>query len=100
MDLTELAVLIRTERKRAGLSMQSLAELAGVDRTTLSRLENQRLPELGYAKLERILAVLGLEFSVRPTGALPTLNDLKRDREQGDGWVACIGLLGGFPERL
>ncbi len=66
MDLTELAVLIRTERKRAGLSMQSLAELAGVDRTTLSRLENQRLPELGYAKLERILAVLGLEFAVRP----------------------------------
>ena len=84
MDLAELAVLIRTERKRAGLSMQSLAELAGVDRTTLSRLENQRLPELGYAKLERILAVLGLEFSVRPAGALPTLNDLKRVREQGD----------------
>jgi len=79
-----ISVLIRTERKRAGLSMQSLAELAGVDRTTLSRLENQRLPELGYAKLERILAVLGLEFAVRPAGALPTLNDLKRDRGQGD----------------
>ncbi|MEP3590478.1 MAG: helix-turn-helix transcriptional regulator [Marinobacter sp.] len=84
MTLLDLGPYIREERKRAGLSMQALAEMAGVDRTTLSKLENQRLPEMGYAKLERLLAALNLEFSVRPIGGLPTLKDLQRERAGGD----------------
>ena len=83
MTLLELGPFIRKERKRAGLSMQALSDLAGVDRTTLSKLENQHLPEMGYAKLERVFAVLGLEFSVRVMGGLPTLKDLQRDNERG-----------------
>lgn len=31
----------------------ALADMAGVDRTLLSRLENQHLAEMGYAKLQR-----------------------------------------------
>ncbi|MBR9870845.1 MAG: helix-turn-helix transcriptional regulator [Gammaproteobacteria bacterium] len=84
MTLLDLGPYIREERKRAGLSMQALAEMAGVDRTTLSKLENQRLPEMGYAKLERLLAALNLEFSIRPVGGLPTLKDLQRERLGGD----------------
>lgn len=79
MKLQELGDFIRTERKRAGLSLQSLAQLAGVDRTLLSKLENQRLPEMGYTKLERVLGVLNLELTVRPSDGLPTLRDLQRD---------------------
>ena len=80
MQLSDLGQLIRKKRKEADLSMQALADQAGVDRTLLSRLENQRLPEMGYAKLERVLAVLGLELRVQPVDRLPTLNDLQRQR--------------------
>ena len=82
MDLQELGALVREERKRAGLSTQVLADRAGVDRTTLSKLENQRLSELGFAKLSRLLGVLELTFSVQPASGLPTLNDLRREQRR------------------
>lgn len=82
MLLSDLGLLIRKERKAAGLSIQSLAEVAGVDRTTLSKLENQRLPEMGYAKLERVLAVLGFELTALKAQGLPTLNDLQRQNRE------------------
>lgn len=78
MNLQDLGVFICTERKRQNLTIQRLAEQAGVDRTLLSKLENQRLPEMGFAKLERILAVLGSELMPKSSGGLPTLNDLKK----------------------
>lgn len=79
MNLLDLSETIRSERKRRGLTIQSLAQLAHVDRTLISKLENKKLPELGYAKVVRLLAILGLELSVRPTGGLPTLDDLQRE---------------------
>jgi transcriptional regulator with XRE-family HTH domain len=84
VTLQELGPLIRTHRLQAGLSIQVVAARAGVDRTLLSRLENQRLPEMGYAKLQRVLAVLELEFAVRPAGGLPTLTDLQRAASRGE----------------
>lgn len=78
MNIQDVGVFIRTERKRQNLTIQRLAEQAGVDRTLLSKLENQRLPEMGFAKLERILSVLGSELMLMSSGGLPTLNDLKK----------------------
>jgi transcriptional regulator with XRE-family HTH domain len=79
MNLQDLGETVKTERKRRGLTAQTLAQLANVDRTLISKLENKKLPELGYAKVSRILAILGLELSIRPEGGLPTLNDLQRE---------------------
>lgn len=79
MNLQDMSEIIRTERKRRGLTAQTLAQLANVDRTLISKLENKKLPELGYAKVSRILAILGLELSVRPERGLPTLDDLQRE---------------------
>ncbi|WP_151704233.1 helix-turn-helix domain-containing protein [Nitrincola alkalilacustris] len=79
MDLFDLGVCVRQVRRRKGYSMQALADMAGVDRSTLSKLENQRLPELGYGKVVRLLAVLELELIVRPASPLPTLPELLRD---------------------
>ncbi|WP_409525549.1 helix-turn-helix domain-containing protein [Nitrincola sp. MINF-07-Sa-05] len=79
MDLFDLGVCVRQTRRRKGYSMQALADMAGVDRSTLSKLENQRLPELGYGKVVRLLAVLELELVVRPASPLPTLPELLRD---------------------
>ena len=78
MNLLDLSETIRSEHKRRRLTIQSLAQLANVDRTLISKLENKKLPDLGYAKVVRLLAILGLELSVRPTGGLPTLDDLQR----------------------
>ncbi len=82
MLLSDLGLFIRKERKAAGLTIQRLSELAGVDRTILSKLENERLPEMGYAKLERVLSILGFELTARPTPSLPTLNDLQRQNRE------------------
>lgn len=79
MDLFDLGVCVRQARRRKGYSMQTLADMAGVDRSTLSKLENQHLPELGYGKVVRLLAALELELVVRPASPLPTLPELLRD---------------------
>ena len=39
----------------------------------------QTAGELGYAKLSRILAVLGLEFALREASPRPTLDDLMEE---------------------
>ena len=45
--LKSMALVLRTSRFRAGLSQEALADLAGVDRTVVSRIESaQRLPSL------------------------------------------------------
>jgi transcriptional regulator with XRE-family HTH domain len=49
-----LGAAIRHYRQRAGLTQAELAELAGLDRTYLSRLENG----LETEQLRRLLAVL------------------------------------------
>ena len=83
MLLSDLGLLIRKKRKQAGLSIQTLAEQSNVHRTMLSKLENQRLPEMGYANLERVLAVLELELTTKTT-VLPTLNDLVRMNREAE----------------
>lgn len=82
MHLAEIGDLIRSERKRAGFTIQRLSELAGIDRTLLSRLENKRLPEIGYTKIERVLEVLGLQLVVQASSGLPTLRDLQRQAQE------------------
>lgn len=68
-DWTKLGSTIRAERKRAGLSQQALADLAGTSRSWLARLES------GHRKAEletimRLLRALDLGLVLRrPTGA-------------------------------
>lgn len=82
MRLDEMSDLIRSERKNAGFTIQRLSELAGVDRTLLSRLENKRLSEIGYTKIERVLEVLGLQLVAQASTGLPTLRDLQRQAQE------------------
>lgn len=69
-----------------GLSQTALAGKAGLGRSTLEALENARLGELGYAKVARILAVLGLELKLQEAGShRPTLEELlDEDRHDQD----------------
>lgn len=78
MELDEVANQIRAARLQKKLSAGRLAEAAGIDPSLLSRLENHRLAEMGYAKLARLLDQVGLEFAIVPKSPLPTLLDMRR----------------------
>ena len=66
MMLQKIATLVRKERLALGLSQAQLAELADLSRATVIELEAGRLTELGIAKLEKLLAVLGLSLEATP----------------------------------
>ena len=83
MDLASIASEIAGRRKNLKLSQAALARKAGISRATLDALENGRAGELGFSKLTRLLAALGLELkleAVKPHR--PTLDELlQEDRD-------------------
>ncbi len=88
LPLSSLAEQIAAKRKALGLTQTALAETAKVSRSTIDALENGRIGELGYTKINNILAALGLELSLREfTTRRPTLDDLmaeEHEEEQDD----------------
>lgn len=82
-DLTQIGKGIVSARKQSGLTQLQLATKAGVSRPTIALLENGRATEIGYSKLARILAVLGLEFRLQPIAPQrPTLEDLLKEESE------------------
>lgn len=82
-DLAEIGRRTASTRKQAGLTQFELAKRAGVSRPTIDLLENGRATEIGYSKLTRILAVLGLEFRLQPVSPQrPTLEDLLKEESE------------------
>lgn len=83
LDLAEIGQRITSARRQNGLTQLELARKAGVSRPTLDLLENRRATEIGYSKLARILAVLGLEFRLQPVSPhRPTLEDLLKEEPE------------------
>ena len=83
--LVDIAEEIAKRRKTAGLSQIELAKRALVSRSTLESLENGRIGELGYAKINRILMALGLEFKMQEMNlSRPTLDELMIENERED----------------
>ncbi len=81
--LDDLGKRIAAARKVAKSSQSELARKAGVSRATIDLLENGRAHEIGYSKLSRILAAVGLELRLQAmTPERPTLDDLLK--ESGD----------------
>jgi transcriptional regulator with XRE-family HTH domain len=68
---------IREVRKRRNLSQEQLAKALGMSRTTIGQIENGTVQEVGVRKLIRLLEFLELELRVRPSGAPPTLEELR-----------------------
>jgi len=86
LTLPTLGEGLAARRRTLGLSQLALARKAGVGRSTLEALENARIGELGFAKVTRILAALGLELKLQEAGSnRPTLEDLlEEDRHAQD----------------
>jgi transcriptional regulator with XRE-family HTH domain len=80
LDLSSVGGQIAERRKALKLSQSSLARQAGVSRATLDALENGRAGELGFAKIARLLAALGLELKLAAGGSQrPTLDELMQE---------------------
>ena len=75
--LFEIGQEIAASRRRHGFRQVDLAARAGLSRATIDALENGRASDIGFSKLNRLLAVLGMELAMRPaTGNRPTLDQL------------------------
>lgn len=76
-DLLSLGAEIARRRKKLNLSQTALARNAGVSRATLDALENGRAGEMGYSRLTRLLAAVGLELKLQAARSQrPTLDEL------------------------
>ena len=80
LDLFSIGGKIAERRKTLRLSQAALARKAGVSRATLDALENGRAGELGFSKVTRLLAALGLELSLQTASTQrPTLDELMQE---------------------
>lgn len=78
--LFEIGDNIRKERKLRKLSQEKMAKDLAMSRATISQIESGTVQEIGVRKLIRILDYLGLELRVRPSGAPPTLDELREQK--------------------
>jgi len=86
LNLPTIGTEVAKRRKALRLRQSDVAEKAGVSRATLDALENGRLGELGFAKVSRILAVVGLEFRLgEATRRRPTLEELMEEAAHDEG---------------
>jgi transcriptional regulator with XRE-family HTH domain len=84
IDLKQTGVQVAAARKEKKLAQRELARQAGVSLKTVTLLETGRATDLGYSKLMRILAAVGLELRLEPIEARrPTLDELLRE-DAGD----------------
>ena len=79
--MMELGNRMRLARKERKLTQAQLAVMAGISRKTLGEIETGTVVDVGIRKVERVLDILGLELTVRPLGAPPTLEELQRENQ-------------------
>ena len=82
-DLVSIGHQIAERRKMLKLSQAELSRKASVSRATLDALENGRAGELGFFKVTKLLAAVGLELTLQAASSQrPTLDDLiQEDRD-------------------
>jgi transcriptional regulator with XRE-family HTH domain len=79
-DIISIGDRIAERRKTLKLSQAALSRKAGVSRATLDALENGRAGELGYTKIAKLLAALGLELKLQTAESQrPTLDELTQE---------------------
>jgi transcriptional regulator with XRE-family HTH domain len=83
LDLIFMGQQIAARRKSLRLSQVALARKAGISRATLEALENGRSGEMGFSKITKLLAALGLEVKLQAASSRrPTLDELlNEDRD-------------------
>lgn len=80
MRLEELANEIKTLRKEKGWSQDDMEQFSGITKRTISKIETGFIDEVGIKKVDTILDLLGVEFSIRAKGRPKTLEELEDER--------------------
>ena len=80
MTLEELGKQIKTLRKEKKWSQDDIEQYSGITKRTISKIENGFIDEVGIKKVEMILDLLDMEFSLRPKGRPKTLEELQNER--------------------
>jgi len=62
--MTEFARIIQNKRKEQNYTLEELANKLDVDRSYLSKLENDRVPPPSKKLLEKMSQILGLDFEL------------------------------------
>ena len=87
-DLLSIGAEVAKRRKTLKLSQAELAQKAGISRATLDALENGRTGELGFTKVTRVLAALGLDLILQPAASQrPTFDELLQEDRDDQGLV-------------
>lgn len=80
-DLLEIAAAVKQRRKELGITQRELAARARVARNRVEALEAERLPEIGFKTLTRIMKAVGLDLRVvNLNQRRPTLEDLLEEK--------------------
>jgi HTH-type transcriptional regulator / antitoxin HipB len=82
MEMKQIGDIIRQSRAARQLSQAELAQSLGMSRATISGIETGRIAEIGLRKIMALCAALGLELSVGPRSAYPTLQTLRREQHE------------------
>jgi len=85
-DLVSIGHQIAERRKTLKLGQAELSRKAGVSRATLDALENGRAGELGFSKITKLLAAVGLELTLQAASSQrPTLDELMQEDRDDQG---------------
>jgi len=78
LKLDEIGPKIKIMRKDKKLTQKQLADIAGISRVTLGKLERAQLGSITLRTMDLILDVLGYEiaFKSKNSFGLPTLDEL------------------------
>ena len=86
LDLFAIGKDVAKSRKTLKLTQTALSRNAGLSRATLDALENGRTGELGFSKISKLLAALGLELSLQTSRSQrPTLEELMQEYRDDKG---------------
>lgn len=86
LDISSIGSQVASKRKSIRMTQSELAQAAGVSRATLDALENGRIGEVGYSKIAKLLAVLGMELKIQETRSRrPTLDELRSEESDDQG---------------
>ncbi len=80
MNLEEIGKEIKLLRKQKNWSQDDLEQYSGITKRTISKIENGFIDEIGIKKVELILDLLGMEFSIRPKNRPKTLEELQDEQ--------------------
>lgn len=86
VDLIFIGEQIAERRRALRLSQSELAGRARLSRATVEALENGRSGEVGFAKVSRLLAAVGLELTLgNARFQRPTLDELMQEDRDDQG---------------